>query len=77
MKIQEKNAIKAQEARKMPIYSEKLDMQFNSISEAATYLKTHYFENATFECLKTSIRLLLTNKVTKSKFDFGWSNINE
>ena len=67
-----KNAIIAQEAHKIPIYSKKLDIKFKSLTEAATYIKTYYFENSKLGCLKTIIGRLLNNKVTKSKYDFGW-----
>lgn len=60
------------ESRKIPIYSKDLDLKFESCSDAVNYLKTHYFENTTFGCLQKSICNLLNNKVTKSKFDFGW-----
>ena len=63
------------ELNKKPIYSKKLDINFNSTVDAATYLQTHYFENSTLDSLKTGIRLLLTNQIKKSKFDFGWEYI--
>lgn len=67
-----KNISIANEARKIPIYSKDLDLKFESCTEAATYIQTHYFENITLGCLKSSICSLLNNKITKSKFDFGW-----
>ena len=74
-KSAKENAIKAYEANKKPIYSEKLDIQFGSIVEAATYLQTYFFENTKLESLKTYICLLLKNKITKSKYDYGWQYI--
>lgn len=71
-KAVKKNAIIATEARKKQIFSSKLNIYFESTVEAAIYLQNNYFENTTLGCLKTSIFKLLNNKVTKSKFDFGW-----
>lgn len=70
-----KNIIIAQESRKMPIYSKKLNMRFESCSDAANYLKTHYFENTTFGCLQKGINRLLLNQRIKSKYDFCWEYV--
>lgn len=72
-----KNIIKAYEAIKIPIYSKKLDMRFESCTEAAIYLQTHYFENAELGCLRTTIGRLLNNKIKKSKYDFSWEYVQQ
>lgn len=72
-----KKLIIVYEANKTPVFSSKLNMQFNSIVDAATYLQSNYFENTTLICLRTSIFNLLNNKVTKSKYDYGWEYIDK
>lgn len=72
-----KNIILANEAHKIPIYSSKLELKFESCTEAAIYLQSNYFEYATLGCLKNYIFKLLNNKVTKSKFDFAWEYVNK
>ena len=76
-KAVKKNIIKAYEVRKKPIYSKDLDLKFESLTEAATYLKTHYFENSKLEYLQTGISKLLNNKIVKSKYDFSWEYVNK
>ena len=72
MKNSKKNAIIAQEAHKKPIYSKKLDLKFESCVEAAKYIQSNYFKNIKLIYLQNGISSLLNNKVTKSKFDYGW-----
>ena len=67
----------AQEARKIPIYSKKLNMQFGSCTEAAKYIQSIYFEDIKVGFLKNYIFNLLNKKITKSKFDYGWSYVNK
>ena len=76
-KAVKKNIIKAYEARKIPIYSKKLDMQFESLTEAAKYIQNNYFSDIKLEYLKTGICSLLKNKTNKSIYDYGWSYINK
>lgn len=75
MENSKKNAIIAHESRKIPIYSSKLDMRFESCTEAANYVQTYYFEDIKLGCLKEIIRRLLLNKITKSRYDFGWKYV--
>ena len=72
-----KNAIIASEAAKKPVYSKKLDLKFESTVEAANYLQSKYFEDINLASLEMGINYLLKNKIKKSKYDFGWSYINE
>ena len=70
-----KAAIIATEASKKQIYSKKLDITFNSCSEAANYLQSNYFKNNNLMTIQSSICSLLNNKVTKSKYDYGWQYV--
>lgn len=59
-------------SRKIPVYSSKLNMRFESYYDAATYIQSNYFEDIKLKLLKISIGKLLKNQITKSKYDFGW-----
>lgn len=74
-KASKESVKKAHETNKKPVYSKKLDMQFESRTEAAKYIQSNYFKDTKLECLQTGISLLLLNKVTKSKYDFFWSYV--
>lgn len=74
-KSAKKNIIIATEARKIPIYSKDLDLKFESLTEAAIYLQSNYFENIKLEFLINYIFKLLNNKVVKSKYDFGFQYV--
>lgn len=63
------------ESIKKPIYSSKLDLKFDSCTEAATYIQENYFKNTNLMTIQSSISLLLLNKNRKSKYDFGWRNV--
>ena len=77
-KAVKKNVSIAQEARKMPIYSSKLDMKFESINSASRYIqKTYYSNNVNSIVISVTIGKLLLNQIKKSKFDYGWSYINK
>ena len=70
-----KAAIIATEASKKQIFSKKLDLKFESCTEAANYIKNNYFEDIKLGCLQSYISRLLKNKITKSKYDFGWQYV--
>lgn len=72
-----KSIILSNEVRTTQIYSKKLNMQFGSCTEAANYLKNNYFEDIKLESLQTIISKLLKNRITKSKFDFGWQYVKK
>lgn len=65
------------ESRKKPIYSSKLDMQFESIRNAAIYIKENYFNNINVKNIEIYINKILLNKTKKSKYDYGWEFINK
>lgn len=65
------------EANKMPVFSKKLNMQFESVRCASRYIQKTYHSNINVGTIKTGICSLLKNKTNKSKFDYGWSYINK
>ena len=72
-----KNAIKAHEVNKKPIYSKKLNMRFESGVDAAKYIQSIYFENTELEHLKKGINALLKGRRKTSIYDYCWSYINK
>ena len=74
-KATKKNIIKAVEALKVPIFSKKLNMQFESLTEAATYIQSIYFKNSKLETINSSIGKLLLNQIYKSKYDYGFKYV--
>lgn len=76
-KAVKKNAIIATEARKMPVFSSKLNMQFESIRSASIYVKEHYFNNSTVDSISTTINDLIAGRKQTSKYDYGWEYIDK
>lgn len=64
-------------ANKKPIYSKKLDLKFESVTEAANYVQTYYFEDTKLTTIQSYICMLLKNKTTNTNFDYGWEYVNK
>lgn len=77
MENSKKNIIKAYEASKKPVYSEKLVMQFESIRSASIYVKEHYFNNSTVGSISSTITDLIAGRKQTSMYDYGWEIIND
>lgn len=72
-----KNAIIANESRKMPIFSSKLNMQFESVRYASRYIQKTYHSNTNVETIKVSIHGLLKGRMQTSIYDYGWEYIDK
>lgn len=60
-----------------PIYSSKLNMQFESVRYASRYIQKTYHSNVNTGTIKVSIADLLKGKKQTSIYDYGWSYINK
>ena len=54
------------------IYSSKLNITFDSQTDAAKYIKEHYHNNTLLSTICSSISGIIKNKTKKSMFDYGW-----
>ena len=69
------NLIKKHNDCKKPIYSSKLNMKFDSITDAVIYVNKNYFKNKKHKTIETSISKLLELKTKNSIYDYGWQLI--
>ena len=75
-KSNQKNTIIATETLKMPIYSSKLNMQFESVRYASRYIQKTYYSNINVDTIRVSINDLIAGRKQTSMYDYGWSYIN-
>lgn len=60
-----------------PIYSSKLNMQFESVRCASRYIQENYYSKVDVQSIKVSINDLIAGRKQTSMYDYGWSYINK